>query len=147
MKTPDHLYKYRAVTNVQSLEDDYALDGLFACKAVFSSRKNFNDLFDSKIGLNKPTARALEQLKNTCTKEERKIIERSVSAGSVTEVGKKYSRDFSRQFDNLIDSYLFYCVSGISSSNLMWSHYADSHRGFCIEFKSACLGAEKVSMP
>jgi hypothetical protein len=27
-----------------------------------------------------------------------------------------------------------YCVSEIPDSILMWSHYADNHRGFCLEF-------------
>ena len=44
-----YLYKYRAIRDENSLEDDLTLNALFEHKAVFSSRKLFNDLFDSKI--------------------------------------------------------------------------------------------------
>lgn len=47
--------------------------------------------------------------------------------------------------ENLIDSYVFYCVSENPLSNLMWSHYADSHNGFCIKFKSDFLKVDKVT--
>lgn len=50
----------------------------------------------------------------------------------------------SQELNNLIDKYFFYCVSAKNNSNLMWSHYADWHRGFCIEFKSEFLKADKV---
>ncbi|WP_413165965.1 DUF2971 domain-containing protein [Aeromonas salmonicida] len=91
---PEFFYKYRPIDSHDNFQDDYAIDALIKNKAIFSSRTNFNDLFDSKI--------------------------------------------------ELIDSYAFYCVSSNPTSNLMWSHYANSHKGFCIEFKSKFMPAEKV---
>ena len=48
-------------------------------------------------------------------------------------------------FKNVIDSYYFYCLSAVPNSNLMWSYYANSHKGFCIEFKKEFIEAEKVT--
>ena len=52
-------YKFRGIDKdkVKSgkLHEDYAIKALFESVAIFSSRKNFNDLFDSKIDLVFPT--------------------------------------------------------------------------------------------
>lgn len=39
------------------------------------------------------------------------------------------------------------CLSEVKDSNLMWSHYADSHRGFCVEYDISrlALDSEPVS--
>jgi len=37
-------------------------------------------------------------------------------------------------FDYITNSFI-YSLSEISHNSLMWSHYADSHKGFCIRFK------------
>jgi hypothetical protein len=44
-------YKFRAVTETHNLAGDYALQALVNSYAVFSGRRNFNDLFDSKIDI------------------------------------------------------------------------------------------------
>ena len=55
-------YKYRAINNYKDLAEDFSLDGLLKSYAVFSGRKNFNDLFDSKIQLEYPTTEQLLSL-------------------------------------------------------------------------------------
>lgn len=34
-----------------------------------------------------------------------------------------------------------------SNSILMWSHYADSHKGFCVEFSDKILGSDDLEFP
>lgn len=41
---PRCFYKYRAVSNLGDLSKNYAIDALLKSEAIFSSRKNFNDL-------------------------------------------------------------------------------------------------------
>ena len=48
-------FKYRSVVTNGNLAEDYALQALFGSYAIFSSRKNFNDLFDSKIDIPYPS--------------------------------------------------------------------------------------------
>ena len=38
-------------------------------------------------------------------------------------------------FREVIDRIKAFCVSATNKSILMWSHYADSHKGFCIEYQ------------
>jgi len=42
---------------------------------------------------------------------------------------------FDKNFKNVFDSYGIKCFSRTMKNILMWSHYANSHRGICIEFK------------
>jgi hypothetical protein len=45
-------------------------------------------------------------------------------------------REFSGAMCSAIDSrYRVYCLSSRCDSELMWSHYADKHRGVCLEFE------------
>lgn len=140
---PKYLYKYRCITNLENLSKDFSIDALFKCQAVFSSRKNFNDLFDSKINIIKTTPKQVKELANRSGREKQNI--RSfVANGKFTEVGRQMIKAHEERFNKLIDSYTFLCLSKNCKSNLMWSHYADSHRGFCIEFKSEHVKGEKV---
>jgi hypothetical protein len=38
----------------------------------------------------------------------------------------------------------FFCLTTKPDSNLMWSHYANSHKGFCLEWDATEINAEKV---
>lgn len=126
------LYKYRAIQDKDALDKDKALQCLFECKAVFSSRKQFNDLFDSKIhfgGLSEKDVQRAFELGIARRGQDKKEIENA----------------FSQELNKILDSYVFYSISANPKSNLMWSHYADSHKGFCIEFKKEHLNASPIN--
>lgn len=142
---PRYFYKYRAILNYGELSKDYAVDALLNSQAIFSSRRNFNDLFDSKIELVKPTPREFKELKSLVDKEHKKFLSECVHKGSFTPRGLEVINGVEDSFNETIDSYAFMSVSKNPVSNLMWSHYSDSHKGFCIEFKSEFMKAEKVT--
>lgn len=142
---PEYFYKYRAVENPANLLKDNAINALLDHQAIFSSRTNFNDIFDSKIELVKPTPKQLKNLKSLVNKENKRLIDRCISKGAFTATGLNFISEIKNSFNQLIDSYAFFSVSKNPKSNLMWSHYASKHAGFCIEFKSARIKAEKVS--
>ncbi|WNF54041.1 DUF2971 domain-containing protein [Pseudomonas sp. SG20052] len=142
---PKYFYKYRAVSNSDDLSKDYAIDALLRNQAIFSSRKNFNDLFDSSIELIKPTPREFKEIKSLVGKDDRRLLSECIHKGLFTPAGLALINGFEESFNETIDSYGFMSVSKNPVSNLMWSHYADSHKGFCIEFRSEFMKAEKVS--
>lgn len=145
MNVPTNFYKYQAVYNEDAPETNLSIQNLIDSKAVFSTRKNFNDVFDARIGFKKPTGRQLEAVRSKLRGEKRMIIERCVTAGQITKQGKEFFRRINTTFNALLDTYLFYCVSAKNNSNLMWSHYANSHKGFCIEFSASYLQADPVT--
>lgn len=136
---PNYLYKYRAVKTPESLSQDYSIDALFKCQAIFSGRKNFNDLFDSKINLIFPTQEQIQEL------AKQPSFRKFVDNGQTTKEGLNFINNAQDRLNKLIDSYSLFSLSKNSRNNLMWSHYADSHKGFCIEFKSDYIKADKVS--
>ena len=143
---PKYLYKYRSIENFENIEKNYSIDNLLENKAIFSSRKNFNDLFDSKIKLIKPTPKQVKnKFKNAVEKVEKRFIRTLICDGKFSDKGRKYFEDMVLGFNEIIDRYAFFSLSSIATSNLMWAHYANSHKGFCIEFKSDPIRAKKVT--
>ncbi|MEA9392168.1 DUF2971 domain-containing protein [Acerihabitans sp. TG2] len=141
---PKFFYKYRNVSNNENLSKDYAIEALVNNESVFSSRKNFNDLFDSKIELITPTPHDIKELRQLVKNEDKKYLSEWIDKGKFTPLGKEMVKKIEEEFNKLIDSYPFFSVSSNATNNLMWSHYAGSHTGFCIEFKSEYVPAQKV---
>ena len=61
------------------------------------------------------------------------------------ESGKGSFDELSQILNKKIDEYLFFCLAERPDSNLMWSHYANSHKGFCLEWDTTNVNAEKVT--
>ncbi|MEB7712354.1 DUF2971 domain-containing protein [Kluyvera cryocrescens] len=141
---PEFIYKYRPIERFDDLNDDYYLDALLNHYAIFSSRKNFNDLFDSKIELIKPTVKEIKELSQSLPKLNRLQLLSHIDKGKFTPEGEIFLEQVINGINKTIDSYAFISLSSVSNSNLMWSHYGNSHKGFCIEFKTEHVAARKV---
>ena len=118
--------------NHHELDKERAIQNLVSAQAVFSKRSNFNDLFDSQVRFIVPSKDRLRSICNELRgKDKRQFKERYMGAK-----GKATFSEFEIKVNELLDDYYFYCVSNAPDSNLMWSHYASSHSGFCIEWCS-----------
>jgi hypothetical protein len=127
-------YKFRSVG--EDLVKDHALDGLINSYAIFSSRTNFNDLFDSKIQIPRPTPKQIEDLMQVPgIGSQASTIRSWVSAGKFTPVGLSALNTLETGFNEMIDRYPIYCLSNFNDNDLLWAHYASSHTGICIEFE------------
>ncbi len=136
----DKLYKYCPIYNPEELEKEYSVINLLNNQVTFSTRNNFNDLFDSKIDLIKPSEAEVKsvylRLKGSHKREFKNLF--------FGHNGKKNFDDFYQRANEKFDEYLFFCLTVRPDSNLMWSHYANSHKGFCLEWDTSNMGAEKV---
>lgn len=142
---PEFIYKYRSVDNFFDLNKDHSLSALFGNYSILSSRISFNDVFDSKIELIKPSPREIKDLSQRLPKHQRFELLKHISRGKYTAEGEVFFSKLKTLFNQKIDTYGIISLSSIPDSNLMWSHYAKSHTGFCIEFKTKHLPAKKVS--
>ena len=134
--TPSFLYKYRKIEKPESLKYDFQIKALFESYAILSTRNSFNDLFDSKIILVPPLRNEIRSLvKDKLINSDKKLLSNTC---------KKLLDDSNSLINTMLDNYYFYCLSANVRSNVMWSHYADNHKGFCIEFKYQGMMAEKV---
>lgn len=102
------LYQFRKFSN-------YSLANLLNKEVTLSSPKIMNDVFDSLIfqWLNSPSY-------------------------GLTAVHKKHLEPYKKSFDDY--RIACFCEDNLDKgqfaiqNNLMWSHYADEHQGFCIEY-------------
>ena len=134
-------YKYCPVDQDENLNQEYSLINLFNSEVTFSTRKNFNDLFDSKINFIAPDRSQLKKIAVSLSASKRAKFKHLY----LGEDWQAKIHKFNDEIEKLFDSYLYYCVTDCETSNLMWSHYASSHAGFCIEWDANKIKAEKVA--
>lgn len=146
---PEKLYKYRAF-------DTNTLRILTQNQIYFSSPESFNDPFDCKPRIDfedRNTEIATSVLLKFLNQRNRKAItmrtlrEMRYSSGSPDENEKtptqeQQDKTFFEHISSAIEKNLLYdinqkgvfCLAEKWDCPLMWSHYADEHRGICIEF-------------
>lgn len=125
MSTPSHLYKYRSVTQ-------YSLQSLADKKVWLSTPASFNDPFDCAINLDRSKlAESVAHAVETATQNA--VVEESLKV-PCQEDELAYER-LSDGLGALMQNIGVLCLSETPNEILMWSHYAEYHKGFCIEYK------------
>ncbi len=149
---PSHFYKYcpvysrpEQIIECNEIDDlkvlgEYSLINLFKHQAKFSSRTDFNDLFDTRIDFIVPTKREIKSFLQQLSAKERSQAKQFFTK----DIGQRNFRTYRERVNKQMDAYKMFCVTVNGSNNLMWSHYTNYHSGFCIEFDSSKLFAEKV---
>lgn len=133
---PNRLYLYRPLTG-RSIE--YAMD-LISEGAVFvPSPKNFNDPFDCALPLDFSAIDLLNNIDRIA--EYGEPVKRLLALDHNDRLGLISSANWQREIgklfrDKVHESLGVCCFCGDSTQKelLMWSHYADSHKGLCIVF-------------
>lgn len=132
---PKHLYKYRAINEFT--------ERLITQQEIYAAApKEFNDPFEAKpvfeMDLNSPAGKEwfMDRAKRHGIKNPSKRLQLFREAQRRFEV--KPVTTESAGFQNLYDSGIgIYCLTEEKANLLMWPHYADSHRGICLEFETA----------
>jgi|GEM_PF-6525740 len=101
------LYKYMPVT-------DYSIDSILSSNFAFSKASRFNDPFELIV----PVTTVIEKHNFTLDDRGKANLKRIVETRDFDYQELFYICCFSRQFD----------------VDLMWSHYAEFHKGICFEF-------------
>ena len=141
-KAPDFLYRYRSLKGQQK---EWVKDAVLNSKQYFSSPREFNDPFDcrpilrlsgSKEDLVKYYEGVLYRQAPKLNLRERREVARSLignsqsnlrNSGNLARMHELYEEMVIRKIGVL-------CLSETCRDILMWSHYADSHRGICLKF-------------
>ena len=132
----DILYKYRSLEKV---EGDRVRETFEKSTVYFPLPSQFNDPFDCKIPLlldgteeewGKYVEEYFEKNRPELSPADRKIeTKRLIQNGSY----KKLDPSISTRAPNRAG---VYCLSAVNDDILMWSHYANAHRGICIGFRA-----------
>ena len=135
-KIPEVVYKYR------DWGDDYHKLILTHNIAYFASARKFNDPFDCAVPprYDLGTDEQIVSLyKNYLQQGNPGWDQARVEAEAEEWFNKGLFRDddhmqwwFSRLQDFKYNEFGLFTVSGVRDNLLMWSHYSDSHKGFCV---------------
>jgi hypothetical protein len=123
----DVLYKYYAVS-------ENAIEALRTGAFWFANPRSFNDPYDCAITVAEDALEdSLRDALATLSTGERldpSSVAFKIMPGDV-EAYKAFRQNVLMTFDNAG----LFCLTEVPTNLLMWSHYADSHRGFCIGFR------------
>lgn len=134
---PAHLFKYYAVS-------DYSVSGLRGREVFYSAPSKFNDPFDCRLQF------ADERI---LVADLRRLIHSEVSIKQGTQKANEVAMNLNPQLQKLPQAEIrsslqaalrhqfenrgVCCFSEVCDNLLMWGHYANGHRGFCLEFDTS----------
>ena len=130
-KIPQKFYRYRSLSN------EYELDNIMQGQIWLSIPAEFNDPYDSMINID------LDEILKKYLEADKEIIQQynSLSRGDKRKARRyiekekaKLEKDINKELEILRESFGIACFSESYDSLLMWSHYADYHRGICLEY-------------
>ena len=128
MPTPRHLYKYQSLSA-------YSLAALTNNTVWLAKPSTFNDPFDCALTLDR--ARFTDSLHHAVdVAVQRGLIQDPERPGLYDEQPGDLSAFESMRAKLLatLSNVGICCYSATSKHMLMWSHYANHHRGFCVEY-------------
>lgn len=134
-ETEGRLFKYVKI-------NDHTKDNLINNELFFNPPEDYNDPFDSKIEIEyKGTIKDWYYWASRRKKSDKKVIDQWIKDETIIEVGNGIFEFNPTKNDKLLkdltkNHYKICCFSETKLSILMWSHYADSHKGICLCFKT-----------
>jgi Protein of unknown function (DUF2971) len=125
-ENPCSLFKYRAF-------DRNALQTLIDAKVWIAAPKSFNDPFDCRFYIYREHSdeELLAHL-NDCA--ESRGDTRRFTLEDIPQERPHFKRALATLEEGVRNAGLF-CLAATPFEPLMWAHYADGHRGFCIEYE------------
>ena len=142
MEVPSVLYKYRSLAGK---DREYVRATILSGTIRLANPSSFNDPFDCapafspQITPDGAYALAKRYLSREHPKWDPEKLERECQGFVAQTKGVDLAvvaQGLREGYEQVRQWLAVYCVSGSSSSALMWAHYADSHRGICIGFAS-----------
>ncbi len=126
MNMPEELYRY------YSLDENF--DSIFKKGELwFSSPKDFNDPFDFRV-INHNDYEISDIISFVSRNGENNPIEANIFAQAVIEKSSYFNQKVNKVINKRLSNKLVCCFTTKSDNLLMWSHYADKHRGVCLKF-------------
>jgi len=131
----EYLYKYRSL-------DSRGLESIFSKNVIwFPDPLAFNDPFDCrpKILTHKSQFKTDQFYKSIIKKKFPSLtqsqVKRELNNNPMFRKIKTYEY-LEEFFVKFIKEFGIYCLSEVPDDILMWSHYSDSHKGLCLQFKA-----------
>lgn len=134
-----YLYKYRPI-------NEYTIKLLIHNELYFASPVSLNDPFDSKVNVIRESEKEEDWINwienHVSEKLYYKQLLRDVGGKKFGEVINKYTSDNRR---SAVAHLGIVALTSNEKHILMWSHYADSHKGLCFGFETS-IGSESLHL-
>jgi hypothetical protein len=129
---PDVLCKY-------STFSANSISGLINKAVWFADPRSFNDPFDCRFDI-------LESLPKSFKMPAKIGIEIMAEKFNACKNGEEYNtiKEYRKKLEKALTEIGVLCLAGSNDNMLMWSHYADKHKGFCLCFRMIGNDAFKV---
>lgn len=130
-----YLYKYRTI-------DKYTIKTLKNNELYFSFPSEFNDPFDVKIDFNFEGEKAdwKKYLLNISPYNSESKIEKILNSFEEYNYNIRELPTFDKEnYFNAAESIIILCLSELNDNILMWTHYANNHKGICLGFKTTSI--------
>lgn len=123
-KAPKHLYKYYA-------DNERDVETVFNNEMWYSAPVCFNDPYDCDFAIDEPAT--IDSLLSSIARDNN--IKRGSSAWKNAYIAtKKEFPSFRNAIISMKSSMGVACLSENYDTILMWSHYANNHKGICVEY-------------
>lgn len=130
LKLPEKLYKYCSFD-----KNKHNINNFKGEKIYFSHVDEFNDPFEFTFQNYKNFDEFIENLPETESKQKYAIRLRNNRHRMSQEEKNILYSNFASDLKNLnMELIRVCCLSSLNDNILMWSHYAQDHTGFCLEF-------------
>jgi len=124
---PSKLYKYRSV-------NEYSLKNLAENTVWLNTPDEFNDPFDSAFSCTSQEEKIIKATQDWFEKTNYPIELRGIYESIVKLSINLKNNNFSNEMKQNVG---VYCLTTVNDSILMWSHYADYHKGFCLGYDTS----------
>jgi len=140
---PEFLYRYYRF-------DEYTETIFVNNEIYFQKPSKFNDPLDSKIAYARGLTLEEEQdfLKRNLPLVIPGLTEQDINKMSKDPLKvEQFFNDFCEKQDKRRDELGVYCLTTLKDNILMWAHYSDCHKGFCLEFDARDEFFRKQALP
>ena len=135
---PDLLFRFRSLRGESR---KYVEKSIVASELFFSAPEDLNDPYDCQIALDTSGSEIewrthlKSSIKQAALRGGRRtsFMDRHKAASQMIR-DKRHRRIDGAEFGKITNSFGIACFSGILDNQLMWSHYADNHRGICLMY-------------
>lgn len=121
---PKVLYKYMRMDGVRAVLGDGTLK--------FSRRTKLNDVYECRGAVK--AEYSVEDWKRHWIEDGRSEDEAKSLAEKIMGEPFEQARELEKAINSVTDSLGILCLTECKDNLLMWAHYADEHRGVCLEF-------------
>ena len=138
----EHFYKYKYIDDSDDEHLDHSRRIFTDNELHFSKVSAFNDPFDCRfeLALGMTQKERIAYSKRMIKKHERVLNRQRRNAQAIQDVralsDPAFKAEAEKSLRDKIDSWGVCCVSEVGKDILMWSHYANAHQGFCLQFSN-----------